>query len=272
MEDIREIVRDRYGEIAQNKTSCCGPAASCCGTDRPADKMSKEIGYSDEELSSLPDDANLGLGCGNPTALASLKQGEVVLDLGAGGGIDCFLAAKKVGTGGKVIGVDMTPDMVSLARKNAEKTDVSNVEFRLGEIENLPVADNTVDVIISNCVVNLSPDKNRVFQEANRVLRPGGRMMISDIVLLKPLPENIKESISAYVGCVSGALLKEDYLNTIASAGFINVDVVDEQSFSVAGTDDPHIKYMIDEFKLSPDQVKDISESIVSVKVKGEKM
>ncbi|MCP4351161.1 MAG: arsenite methyltransferase [Desulfobacterales bacterium] len=271
MEDIRETVRDRYGEIAQHKTSCCGSAGSCGGADRPADKMSKGVGYSDEELSSLPDDANLGLGCGNPTAIASLKQGETVLDLGAGGGIDCFLAAKKVGDSGKVIGVDMTPDMVSLARKNAEKADVSNVDFRLGEIENLPVADNTVDIIISNCVINLSPDKNRVFQEANRVLRSGGRIMISDIVLLKSLPEEIKESIIAYVGCVSGALLKEDYLSAIASAGFVNVNVVDEQSFSVAGTDDPYVKYMIDEFKLSPDQVKDISESIVSVKVKGEK-
>lgn len=272
MGDIREIVRDRYGEIAKNKTSCCGSAKSCCGPERQANDMSKDNGYTDEELKSLPDDANLGLGCGNPTALASLKQGEIVLDLGSGGGIDCFLAAKKVGDSGKVIGVDMTADMVSLARQNAEKADVGNVEFRLGEIENLPVADNTADVVISNCVVNLSPDKKRVFQEAHRVLRPGGRMMISDIVLLRPLPENIKESINAYVGCVSGALLKDDYLNAIALAGFKNVSVVDEQSFSIAGTDDPYVKTMTDEFKLSPDQIKDISGSIVSVKVRGEKI
>ena len=231
------------------------------------------MGYSGEALKSVPDDANLGLGCGNPTALASLKEGEIVLDLGSGGGLDCFLAAEKVGQPGKVIGVDMTPEMVSLARKNAEKGNHTNVEFRLGEIENLPVADNTVDVIISNCVINLSPDKGRVFQEAYRVLKPGGRLMISDIALLKPLPEFVKESIAAYVGCVAGALLKDDYISAVASAGFENVTVVDEKPFAItmAELSDPLVQSLIDEFNPSPEQVKDLAGSIVSINVEGEK-
>lgn len=231
------------------------------------------MGYSGEALKSVPDDANLGLGCGNPTALASLKEGEIVLDLGSGGGLDCFLAAEKVGQPGKVIGVDMTPEMVSLARKNAEKGNHTNVEFRLGEIENLPVADNTVDVIISNCVINLSPDKGRVFQEAYRVLKPGGRLMISDIALLKPLPEFVKESIAAYVGCVAGALLKDDYISAVASAGFENVTVVNEKPFAItmAELSDPLVQSLIDEFNPSPEHVKDLAGSIVSINVVGKK-
>ena len=273
MEDVRDVVRDKYGEIAKTKSSCCGPAASCCGPGGQAESMSLAMGYSGEELKSVPDDANLGLGCGNPTALASLKEGEIVLDLGSGGGLDCFLAAEKVGQPGKVIGVDMTPEMVSLARKNAEKGNHTNVEFRLGEIENLPVADNTVDVIISNCVINLSPDKGRVFQEAYRVLKPGGRLMISDIALLKPLPEFVKESIAAYVGCVAGALLKDDYISAVASAGFENVTVVDEKPFAItmAELSDPLVQSLIDEFNPSPEQVKDLAGSIVSINVEGEK-
>jgi len=215
--------------------SCCGPqeiagAASCCS---PQATISKGIGYSDEELGVIPDGANLGLGCGNPTALASLKEGEVVLDLGSGGGIDCFLAAKAVGQSGRVIGVDMTPEMIERARENARKSDYENVEFRLGEIENLPVADNSVDAVISNCVINLSPDKGRVFKEAYRALRPGGRVMVSDIVLLKELPESIKGSVEAYVSCVAGASRKEEYLATVAAAGFQGVEVVTESSFGV---------------------------------------
>jgi len=232
------------------------------------------MGYSGEELKSVPDDANLGLGCGNPTALASLKEGEIVLDLGSGGGLDCFLAAEKVGQSGKVIGVDMTPEMVSLARKNAEKGNHTNVEFRLGEIENLPVADNTVDAIISNCVINLSADKGRVFREAYRVLKPGGRLMISDIALLKPLPEFVKESIAAYVGCVAGALLKDDYISAMTSAGFENVTVVNEKPFAItmAESSDPLVQSLIDEFNPSPEQVKDLAGSIVSINVEGKKV
>jgi len=201
--------------------------SGCCS---PADTMAMQIGYSAEELQSIPEEARMGLGCGNPTALASLKEGEVVLDLGAGGGIDCFLASVAVGKTGRVIGVDMTPEMLHRARDNARNGGYDNVEFRLGEIENLPVADGTVDVVISNCVINLSPDKARVFNEAYRVLKPGGRVMVSDMVLTRELPENVRNSLAAYAGCVAGASLKEDYLATITKAGFEDVEVVSEQS------------------------------------------
>jgi len=193
--------------------------------------MAMAIGYSAEELQAIPEEARMGLGCGNPTALASLKEGEVVLDLGAGGGIDCFLAAVAVGKTGKAIGVDMTPEMLHRARDNARQGGYDNVEFRLGEIENLPVADNTIDAVISNCVINLSPDKVRVFEEAYRVLKPGGRVMVSDIVLTKELPKDIRDSLAAYAGCVAGASMKADYLTTIANAGFENVEVISEQTF-----------------------------------------
>jgi ubiquinone/menaquinone biosynthesis C-methylase UbiE len=189
------------------------------------------VGYSSEDLAGIPEDANLGLGCGNPTALASLKAGETVLDLGSGGGIDCFLAAKKVGPSGRVIGVDMTPEMLDRARENARKSKAANVEFRLGEIENLPVADNSIDVILSNCVINLSTDKPRVFREAFRVLRPGGRIMVSDLALKKPLPKAVRESVEAYVACIAGAQAKEDYLGAIRRAGFKDVKVVSEKVF-----------------------------------------
>ncbi|MCP4755325.1 MAG: arsenite methyltransferase, partial [Proteobacteria bacterium] len=188
--------RENYAKIAGTSSSCCGPAAatSCCG---PAaeDVVSKSIGYSDKDIEAVPDGANLGLGCGNPVALASLKEGETVVDLGSGAGFDCFLAAEKVGKKGTVIGVDMTHEMIAKARANAEKGDYTNVEFRLGEIEHLPVEDNSADIIISNCVINLSPEKNKVFNDSFRVLKPGGRLMVSDIVLTKPLPEKVKESM-----------------------------------------------------------------------------
>lgn len=237
---IRKIVRERYakivtGEISPRSTGTIDAGesqvatsvASCCS---PQEAVSKAIGYTDNELGAIPDGANLGLGCGNPTALASLKEGEVVLDLGSGGGVDCFIAANKVGDKGRVIGVDMTAEMISRARENAEKGNYTNVEFRLGEIENLPVADNFVDVLISNCVINLSPDKGQVFREAFRVLKPGGRLMVSDIVLLKELPDDIKNSVAAYTGCIAGASRKEEYLAAIAAAGFQEAGVVSEAS------------------------------------------
>ena len=228
-EEIRKTVRESYGKIAVRETTGCGPTNSCsCGCGSTQDTISRAIGYSDEELKAVPEGANLGLGCGNPTALASLKEGEVVLDLGSGAGFDCFLASDKVGETGRVIGVDMTAEMIEKARENVRKGDYQNVEFRLGEIENLPVADNSVDVVISNCVINLSPDKKRVLNEAYRVLKPGGRVMISDIALLKELPGAIKSSIAAYIGCVAGAATKEEYLATIGAAGFQDVDVVNE--------------------------------------------
>ena len=224
--NVRKIVRDRYGKVAKSQSSCCG------STKVDADEVSKAIGYSSHELESIPDAANMGLGCGNPTAIASLKEGEVVLDLGAGGGLDCFLAAKKVGIKGKVIGVDMTPDMIDLARDNAEKNNFENVEFRLGEIENLPVANDSVDIIISNCVINLSPEKQRVFDEAFRVLKPGGRIAISDIVLLKMLPESLRNNETLLAGCVAGAELKDKYLEMIKNSGFENIEVVQKAKSS----------------------------------------
>ena len=272
MEDAREIVREKYGKIAQTKGSCGGPVSSCCGSGQSAEALSRELGYSKDELQSIPDDANLGLGCGNPTALASLREGEVVLDLGSGGGMDCFLAAQQVGPTGKVIGVDMTSDMISLARKNAARGNNTNVEFRLGEIENLPAADNSVDVIISNCVINLSPDKKRVFEETYRVLRPGGRFMVSDIVLLKVLPEAVKENVDALVGCVAGASLKEDYLEAIKSAGFVDIRIVDETPFKMASeAADPTVRSLVDGLGLSTEEAEDIARSVVSMKVEGRK-
>lgn len=232
-DEIKQAVRERYAQIAVKESSCCAPSNTCCGTTDQATDISKKIGYRDEELDSVPEGANLGLGCGNPTALASLKEGETVLDLGSGGGFDCFLASNMVGQKGKVIGVDMTSEMIDKARENARKSGYENVEFRLGEIENLPVADNAVDAIISNCVINLSPDKGRVFKEAYRALKPGGRVMVSDIVLLQELPESIKNSVEAYVGCVAGASRKEDYLATVAAAGFQEVETVSEVSFGM---------------------------------------
>lgn len=216
--EVKKSVRDSYAKVARRGSSCCGDSPK--STD-----VSKAIGYSQEELLSIPDASNMGLGCGNPTAIASLKEGEVVLDLGAGGGLDCFLSSQKVGPTGKVIGVDMTPDMIDLARDNAEKNNFTNVEFRLGEIENLPVADNSVDIIISNCVINLSPEKQRVFDEAYRVLRPGGRIAISDIVLLKPLPDSIRDNKKLLAACISGAELKNRYLEMIENAGFKDIQV-----------------------------------------------
>ncbi|MCE7738657.1 MAG: arsenite methyltransferase [Candidatus Heimdallarchaeota archaeon] len=234
-ENLRKVVRDRYGNVAKKNTSCYGSEtelqpkeSSCCGTPT-IEEVSKAIGYTLEELSSIPEASNMGLGCGNPTAIAEMKEGEVVLDLGSGGGLDCFLSAKKVGTSGKVIGVDMTPDMVDLARKNARKFEYGNVEFRLGEIENIPVADDLVDVIISNCVINLSPEKQRVFNEAFRVLKPGGRISISDMVLLQELPESIRKDDSYLAGCVAGAELKPVYLEMIKKAGFTNIEVSKEE-------------------------------------------
>jgi len=232
-DEIKQAVRERYAQIAVKESSCCAPSNTCCGTTDQATDISKKIGYRDEELDSVPEGANLGLGCGNPTALASLKEGETVLDLGSGGGFDCFLASNMVGQKGKVIGVDMTSEMIDKARENARKSGYENVEFRLGEIENLPVADNSVDAIISNCVINLSPDKGRVFKEAYRALKPGGRVMVSDIVLLQELPESIKNSVEAYVGCVAGASRKEDYLATVAAAGFQEVETVSEVSLGM---------------------------------------
>lgn len=220
--DAKRFVKDAYGKIAQGKRGC--GCDSCCG-GQDTKGFARSIGYSDEELRAIPDEANLALGCGNPNALAGIKEGEVVLDLGAGAGFDSFLAAARVGPRGKVIGVDMTPEMIRKARENAAKTGADNIEFRLGEIERLPVVDSSVDVVISNCVINLSSDKPGVFGEIHRVLKPGGRIAISDIALIKELPAKIRESIEAYVGCVGGAVLVEEYARIVRQAGLNGVRV-----------------------------------------------
>ena len=220
-EDMRDIVREAYGQIARQGKSCCGDSPCCSGPS--ADSVATTIGYSEEELASLPEGANMGLSCGNPTALASLKPGEVVLDLGSGGGFDVFLAAQKVGPSGCVIGVDMTAEMISKARRNAESfretTGLDNVEFHLGEIEHLPVANTSVDVVISNCVINLSLDKPQVWREIARVLKPGGRVAVSDLALLQPLPEALRESVQALVGCIAGAVLVDETRAMVRAAG-----------------------------------------------------
>jgi ubiquinone/menaquinone biosynthesis C-methylase UbiE len=235
-------------------------------------EISRRIGYSEEEISSVPEDSNLGLGCGNPVALASLKKGQTVLDLGSGGGFDCFLAAKRVGKNGRVIGVDMTPEMVDKARENARKGKYENVEFRLGEIENLPVANGTVDVIVSNCVINLSPNKKRVFEEAFRVLKPNGRLMISDIVLQKKLPEVIRKSVQAYVGCLAGAEMKDRYLQMIRDAGFHEVKVIEENYFPIENmANDPTAEAIIKSAEIPAEKLEEITNAVASIKVYGAK-
>ena len=270
--DIKEIVKEGYAKIAKRGSSCCGPASSCCGSANLVEDISRRIGYSVEEIEEVPKGANLGLGCGNPVVLASLQEGDTVLDLGSGAGFDCFLAANKVGKKGKVIGVDMTPEMVEKAKENAKKSNYQNVEFRLGEIEKLPVGDASVDIVMSNCVINLSPDKGRAFQEAFRVLKPGGRLMISDIALLKELPKFIKESIEAYIGCVSGAIIKSEYLEKIEAAGFRDVRVVDETAFPIELiANDPTAKGIMDNLGIGLNEARGVASSVVSLNVSAVK-
>ncbi|MBN1379501.1 MAG: arsenite methyltransferase [Gammaproteobacteria bacterium] len=241
---IRQAVRQEYGRIAKSEGAGCGCAPSCCGENSPsAVSKSLALGYTADEVGVVPEGANMGLGCGNPQAIAALQAGETVLDLGSGGGFDCFLAARQVGDKGRVIGVDMTADMLSKARSNAEKGGYQNVEFRLGEIENLPLADASVDVIISNCVINLSPDKPRVFSEAFRVLKPGGRLAISDVVAFAELPEPVKQDMHAYTDCIAGASTLAEVETMLHEAGFKNIRVIpkdESKSFMrdwVEGTD-----------------------------------
>lgn len=228
-DEIRKSVRENYGKVATSKNIGCGCSpSSCCETpnNATAEDMSLALGYSGDDITSVPEGANMGLGCGNPQAIASIKTGEIVLDLGSGGGFDSFLAARQVGDSGRVIGVDMTSEMISKARANAEKGGYRNVEFRLGEIENLPVADESVDVIISNCVINLSPDKPRVFLEAYRTLKKGGRLAISDVVAFVELPEKVKQDMALYTGCISGAAHISEVEKMLWEAGFEQIRIV----------------------------------------------
>ncbi|ELY86249.1 arsenite methyltransferase [Natrialba taiwanensis] len=246
-DEQHETVRDRYAEVASDDTGCCESSSNadcgsgtesptsddtdtetltgCCTNDETSTTWAEQVGYSSEEIESVPTDANLGLGCGNPTAIANLIQGQTVLDLGSGGGFDCFLAANEVGTDGHVIGVDMTPEMIEKARANSEENDTENIEFRLGEIEHLPVSDDTIDVIISNCVINLSPDKRQVFEEAYRVLRPGGRLAISDIVLTAELPDELRADLDSIAECVGGATRIKKLEGLLEEAGFQDIQI-----------------------------------------------
>jgi len=252
---IKKIVRDGYAKALSQKNSCCS-SSSCCGGVTQAENISKKVGYSDSDLNAVPEGANLGFGCGNPVAIASLNEGDVVLDLGSGAGFDAFLAAKKIGKTGRVISVDMTPEMLERARANAKKGGFDNVEFRSGEIEKLPIENSTIDVIISNCVINLSPDKETVFKEAFRALKSGGRLMVSDLVLAKDLPKQIKESVEAYVGCLAGAIKKDDYIGFIKQAGFQDIKVISETGYPVDA--------MFDNLEAA-------SDAIVSIKVSAVK-
>ncbi len=230
-EDVRAVVREKYGEVARGERSCCGP--SCCGGVDNVTEVALSIGYRAEDLKSAPEGANLGLGCGNPLEHADVLLGETVLDLGSGAGFDAFIAAKAVGPAGRVIGVEMTPSMIEKARANAKVIGAANVEFRMGEIEHLPVADHSVDVVISNCVINLSPDKPQVFREAFRALKPGGRVLLSDLVTTRPLSPSLRASVEAYVGCVAGASLKDEYLSMLREAGFSDISIVHETGYDV---------------------------------------
>lgn len=232
-EDVKRDVRDAYGRVVEssNQNACCGNSRSCCGVSaKPDAEYSQELGYTKEDLESVPEGANMGLGCGNPQAIANLKPGEAVLDLGAGGGFDVFLAARKVGPRGKVYGVDMTPEMLRTARENAIKGGYKNVEFLLGEIEHLPLPDKTVDVIISNCVINLSTNKEQVFKESFRVLKDGGRLAISDMVAYKPLPKEMTENSELYCNCISGAVPINDLRRILSRAGFTEIVIETQEN------------------------------------------
>jgi len=227
-DQIRKAVRENYGNVASAENSGCGCSpSSCCKTtgELRLTDISLGLGYTSEDVAHAPEGSNMGLGCGNPQAIASLKPGETVLDLGSGGGFDCFLAARSVGDKGQVIGVDMTPEMITRSRENAEKGGFSNVDFRLGELENLPVADGTIDVILSNCVINLSPEKERVFREAFRVLKPGGRLAISDIVSTAELPDDMKKDMALHVGCIAGASSITELESMLDRSGFMNIRI-----------------------------------------------
>jgi SAM-dependent methyltransferase len=263
-ERIHEAVREGYSRVAEQGCGC----GCSCGAD--AAEISSRIGYTEEEMESVPGGANLGLGCGNPVALAGIGQGETVLDLGSGAGFDAFIAARAVGESGRVIGVDMTPAMLARARENARAGGYGNVEFRLGEIEHLPVADGSVDAVISNCVINLSPEKGQVFVEAFRVLKPGGRLLVSDIAMAGELPERVRQSIAAYVGCIAGAVSRERYLDLIRRAGFADVEIVEEASFPVSCmANDPTAQAVVGDLALTPEELRATESAIASVRVRA---
>jgi SAM-dependent methyltransferase len=256
------MVQKGYTRVAEQASTCSG------GTLPHAAEVGRKIGYTETQLESVPDGANLGVGCGNPTAIDTLRPGEVVVDLGSGAGMDAFLAAKQVGPTGHVIGIDMTDAMLAKARENARKVGCTNVEFRKGTIEDLPLESESVDAIISNCVINLSPEKDKVYREAYRVLRPGGRVMVSDLVLERPLPAEILQSVDAYLGCVGGASLRSVYIRTIEEAGFREVRIAREARFADAiALDDPQVREAMDRFGITLEQVKDFLDAVTSLHI-----
>lgn len=273
-EQIQNNVKSGYADIVKRNTkkSFLPNIFQCCDPKKNATDIGKKIGYTEEELKNVPEDANLGIGCGNPTALASIKKGETILDLGSGAGFDCFLASRETGETGKVIGVDITPEMVAQAKKNAEIGNYKNIDFKVGEIENLPVESNTIDLIISNCVINLSNQKEHVFKEAFRVAKPKGRIMISDIILLNDLPDYVKDSVEGHIACLSGAVRKENYINAITKAGFKDIRIDKQAPFPLElMLNDPIAEKIVRENNLTEKEIKDIANSIASISISAKK-
>ncbi len=269
--EIKRAVKEGYARIAKQATSYYSSQEGSGYFDN-LENICKRIGYSEEDISAAPPESNLGLGCGNPVALAAIKEGERVLDMGSGAGFDCFLASSLVGPSGQVIGVDITSEMVDKARANAKKGGYENIDFRQGDLENMPVADSYVDVVISNCVINLVPNKRLVFKEAFRVLKPGGRLAISDVVLTRELPNFVKNSTKAYIGCLAGAIMKQEYLEIIANVGFSDISVAAESSFPVQSLlCESGGSAAIEMPQFSPEQQKEIAESVLSIKVNARK-
>jgi len=271
---IQQNVKSGYAAIVKRNTkkSFLSNFFQCCDPKEIATEIGKKIGYSEEELKNVPEDANLGIGCGNPTALASIQKGETILDLGSGAGFDCFLASRETGETGKVIGVDITPEMIAQAQKNAEKGNYKNVEFKIGEIEHLPVESNSIDLIISNCVINLSSQKEQVFKEAFRVAKPNGRIIISDIILLNDLPAYVKKSVEGHIACLAGAVRKEDYINAIEKAGFIDIRIDKQAVFPIElMLNDPIAEKIVRENNLSENDIKSIANSIASISISAKK-
>lgn len=273
-DQIRENVKTGYADIVKRgtKKTFLANIFQCCSPTAIAAEIGKKIGYSEEELQQVPEDANLGIGCGNPTALASIQKGETILDLGSGAGFDCFLAARETGATGKVIGVDITPEMVLQAQKNAKKGNYKNVEFKIGEIENLPITSNSIDLIISNCVINLSNQKEQVFKEAYRVAKPNGRIMISDIILLNDLPDYVKNSVEGHIACLAGAVRIEHYMEAIAKAGFTDIHIDKQARFPIElMLNDPIAQKIVRENKLGQKEITAIANSITSISISARK-
>jgi arsenite methyltransferase len=269
--EIKRAVREGYARIAKRATSNYA-SRDCCGCADVPEDICRRLGYTDEEIQAAPRESNLGLGCGNPVALADLKEREIVLDMGAGAGFDCFLASSKVGPMGRVIGVDLTSEMVDKARANALKGGYMNIDFRQGDLENMPVADAFVDVVISNCVINLVPNKKLVFKEAFRVLKPGGRLAVSDVVLQRELPEFVRRSTEAYIGCLAGAILKEEYIKIIESIGFRDIRIIEESAFPIESlvceSAGPSLNDMPE---ISDEELRELEDSVSSVKLTAHK-